>query len=47
MLRSLEKIKIFNDPEYRNIPVRERIALNYIDNFRAEELTAMAELIGE
>jgi hypothetical protein len=47
MLRSLDKIKIFNDPEYRIIPVRERIALNYIDNFRAEEFTAMADLIGE
>jgi hypothetical protein len=47
MLRSLERIKIFNDPEYRSIPVRERIALNYIDNFRAEEFTAMADLIGE
>jgi hypothetical protein len=43
----LEKIKIFNDPEYRSIPVRDRIAMNYIDNFRAEEFTAMADLIDE
>jgi hypothetical protein len=47
MLRSLEKIKTFNDPEYISIPVRQRIAMNYIDDFRAEEFIAMADLIGE
>ena len=47
MLRSLDKIKTFNDPEYINIPVRQRIAMNYIDDFREEEFYAMADLIGE
>ena len=47
MLRSLDKIKTFNDPEYISIPVRQRIAMNYIDDFREEEFYAMADLIGE